>query len=165
MGYMGKLEITAGLIALLLIASGVSASEEEYYTWVDENGVVNFSERNPQGYNARHVTAGQRQFGYHYEDEEPEEPPADPQSSEQAVPPAGERPIDKELVEEEKRINQEIAATKRTNCNIGRLNLKQLQNYNRIRMKDDDGKVRVLTDEEKQARIAEAQKTINENCE
>ena len=160
--YMGKLETTAGLLVLALTLATQAFAEEEYYTWVDENGVTNYAERNPQGYSARHITAEQR-FGFR-EANQPEPATAAESESDEEIPPPGERDIDRQLVEEEKRINQELAAAKQTNCNIGRLNLKQLQNYNRIRMKDKDGEVRFLSEEEKQARIREAQTVIRENC-
>ena len=62
MSYMGKLEFAVGLFCAVLLALPVLA-EEDYYTWIDENGVVNYSERNPQGYNAQYVRREAR-FGY-----------------------------------------------------------------------------------------------------
>jgi hypothetical protein len=53
---------------------------------------------------------------------------------------------------------------KKSNCNIGKLNLAQLQNYHRIKVQGDDGQVRVLSDEEKQSRVDKAKTTIRENC-
>ena len=160
MVYMRKLESTAGLIGLLiLVCATTSNAEDEYYTWVDEDGVVNYSEHNPQGFDARFITSSQR-FGYQSDE------PLEQEAPEQTAAPAAdeERDIDVEIATQKARIDKEIAAAKKSNCNIGKLNLAQLQNYNRIKVQDDDGQVRVLSEEEKQSRIDRAKTTISENC-
>lgn len=168
--YMGKLEIATGLMiaALLMSGNATAAAEEEYYTWIDENGITNYAERNPQGYEARYVTADEQRFGYQTgrEEEAPEpslEAPAE-DDAEEATTEELNRDVDAEIAAEKQRIDREIAAAKKSNCNIGKLNLAQLTNYNRIKIKDDDGQVRVLSDEEKQSRIDRARATIRENC-
>lgn len=163
MVYMRKLESTVGLIGLLvLLYTAISNAEDEYYTWIDEDGVVNYSEHNPQGFDARFITPSQR-FGYQkpLEQEAPEQT-----ATQQTAAPAAEeeRDIDVEIATQKARIDKEIAAAKKSNCNIGKLNLAQLQNYNRIKVQGDDGQVRVLSDEEKQSRIDRAKTTIRENC-
>ena len=160
MVYIRKLESTAGLIGLLiLLYATTSNAEDEYYTWVDEDGVVNYSEHNPQGFDARFITRSQR-FGYQSDE------PLEQEAPEQTAAPAAdeERDIDVEIATQKARIDKEIAAAKKSNCNIGKLNLAQLQNYNRIKVQDDDGQVRVLSEEEKQSRIDRAKTTISENC-
>ena len=156
---MRKLESTAGLIGLLiLVCAATSNAEDEYYTWVDEDGVVNYSEHNPQGFDARFITRSQR-FGYQSDE------PLEQEAPEQAATAAEvERDIDVEIATQRARIDKEIAAAKKSNCNIGKLNLAQLQSYNRIKVQDDDGQVRVLSEEEKQSRIDRAKTTISENC-
>lgn len=170
MVYMRKLESTAGLLGLLVLFFATPTyAEAEYYTWVDENGVVNYAQRNPQGFDARFVTSSQR-FGYQSDEPSEREVAAQDRTqqneTQQAAAPtaADERDIDVEIANEKARIDKEVAAAKKANCNIGKLNLAQLQNYNRIKVQGDDGQVKVLSDEEKQARIDRAQKTINENC-
>lgn len=164
---MGKLEFTAGLILITaLTVSSASSAEEEYYTWVDENGITNYAERNPSGYEARFITREQQRFGYRTEENEPEAPKVEAAEGAGGVSATAEAnsDIDAEIADEKDRIDQEIAAAKKSNCNIGKLNLAQLSNYNRIKIKDDDGKVRILSDEEKQGRIDRARATIAENC-
>ena len=162
MVYMRKLESTVGLIGLLvLLYAATSNAEDEYYTWIDENGVVNYSEHNPPGVDARFITHGQR-FGYQSDEPEEQETPA--QTTTQKPAAEEERDIDVEIATQKTRIDKEIAAAKKSNCNIGKLNLAQLQNYNRIKVQGDDGQVRVLSDEEKQSRIDKAKETIKENC-
>ncbi|HAK52927.1 MAG TPA: hypothetical protein DCM54_13640 [Gammaproteobacteria bacterium] len=61
---MRKLKLFNQLKALPLLAifAVSSAFAAEYYTWVDENGVTNYSQRSPEGYSAEHITESQR-FG------------------------------------------------------------------------------------------------------
>ena len=165
MVYMRKLESTAGLIGLLiLVCAATSNAEDEYFTWVDEDGVVNYSEHNPQGFDARFITRSQR-FGYQSEEPLGQEAPEQTATQQTAAPAAeDERDIDVEIATQKTRIDKEIAAAKKSNCNIGKLNLAQLQNYHRVKVQDDDGQVRVLSEEEKQSKIDRAQTTISENC-
>ena len=165
MVYMRKLESTAGLIGLLiLVCAATSNAEDEYYTWVDEDGVVNYSEHNPQGFDARFITRSQR-FGYQSEEPLGQEAPEQTATRRTAAPAAeNERDIDVEIATQKARIDKEIAAAKKSNCNIGKLNLAQLQNYHRVKVQDDDGQVRVLSEEEKQSKIDRAKTTISENC-
>lgn len=162
-GYMGKLEIALGLSVFMIAAS---ASASEYYTWVDENGVTNYSEKNPQGYDAQHVTP-QSRFGYRYQSRTlAPESDAGPAEEEAPTDPAEmtDEQIDQQIASERARIDQEIARAKASNCKIGQRNLAQLEAYARVRVRDDDGQARVLTDSEKADRIAQARNTIRENC-
>lgn len=158
---MRKLESAAGLIGLLLLLhSATSRAEDAYYTWVDEHGVVNYSERNPQQFDARLITRDQR-FGYQRDKTIEKQAPV-PQPSSLAE--EAERDIDVEIATQKTRIHQEIAAAEKSNCNIGKLNLAQLESYNRIKVQELDGQIRVLTEEEKQSRVDAAKKTITDNC-
>ena len=46
--------IVISTTASLFAANGTHAAQE-YYTWIDENGVKNYAQRNPRGYKARRV--------------------------------------------------------------------------------------------------------------
>ena len=166
MVYMRKLESTAGLIGLLILVftTTTNAGEApEYYTWVDENGVVNYAQRNPQGYQAEYVTGSQR-FGY--SNEQADVTPEAATSSEDTTDPdqTDDAEIDAQIASEKARFDKEIAAAKKSNCTIGKRNLAQLESYARVKVRDDDGTERVLTDSEKSARINKAKQTIRENC-
>ena len=168
---MRKLEKAAGLLAVLLTTI-FSVQAAEFYTWVDENGVVNYSERDPQEYDARLVSdrpdAGPRQFGYQRSRTAPEEPAAAEAVEEE--PDFGEDgegldpEIDAQIAEEKARMEAEVAKVKKSNCAIGKRNLAQLETYARVRVADENGGERVLTDAEKQSRISKARQTIRENC-
>jgi hypothetical protein len=168
---MKKLEtavsIGAGVIAafaMLMLAPSVLAAE--YYTWVDENGVTNYSERNPQGYSADHITAENR-FGYKNPGrlDAPSGDESETAASEEPLTEnAADEDVDKFIADERARIDMEIAKAKKSNCAIGKRNLAQLEAYSRIRVKDEDGTERVLTDAEKGNRMSQARQTIRENC-
>lgn len=170
------MKLFIGFIALLF-AVGTFA-ESEYYVWVDENGVTNFAEKNPQGYEARQIGRGQR-----YEEDvarttqprgrrpgavpEPEpEPEPTPQNTTATGVPGSDNGVNPdELVAQEKAaIAAKIAETKRANCEIGKRNLAQLESYSRIRVKDDSGQERVLSEDERQGQINEARQIVRDNC-
>ena len=163
MVYMRKLESTVGLIGLLILFLTTTTNAAEYYTWVDENGVVNYAARSPQGYQAKYVTGSQR-FGYSRGEadgaSEAATPPVDTASPDQI----DDKAFDAQIAGERARINQEIAAAKKSNCAIAKRNLAQLEAYARIKVRDDDGSEKVLTETEKSTRVNQAKQTIRENC-
>jgi|TARA_Y100000310_G_scaffold268350_2_gene280901 hypothetical protein len=144
------------LTLLFLAFSHSGKAEEPYYIWVDENGVKNFSQRNPKDVDATFVSRSQP-FGTRTTAADSRRPPGEPPASESqaatsAVP-------DADMAEEDQAVQEEIARIRASNCNIGKRNLAKLKAYARIRVGD-----RVLTDEEKQQRIESAEKTIEDNC-
>ncbi len=167
---MQNLPFLSGITSLLLAftSSQLLASEAEYYTWVDENGVTNYAEKEPTGYNARFITREAAQFGYgvrpRANDPEQAAPELPADSPEPTPDENGQADIDAQVAAERARVDAEIAAAKRSNCQIGKRNLVQLEAYARIRVKDGDGEERVLTDTEKAERISKARQTIRENC-
>jgi hypothetical protein len=152
----------AGLI-LGICAASVTAQEAEYYTWVDENGVTNYAERNPEGINATFVGRG-RAFGRPGSLFESGEPagavPAVTESGEEATA------IDPDLLVEESAaaLAAQLAEQKRANCEAGKNNLAQLRAFARIRVSDELGENRILTDEEKAERTEQARQVIRDNC-
>lgn len=158
---MGKLEFAVGFFCIILIALPAIA-EEDYYTWVDENGVVNYSERNPQGYDARFITRETR-FGYENRRSTfPPEPESAPESEEGPdLETDAEFETEMAQIEADKARNEEI---RRSNCRVARLNLEKLANYNRIRVEDENGDMRFLDEAEKQERINQARQSVQDNC-
>ncbi len=158
------------LVTLMCFTDSALAKEEAYYTWIDENGVTNYSERDPKNQNAVLVSPANTRFGY--------QSPTQSRStntSQQASLPTGQttttsdtdpasQDADAQMQAERDQVQESIAKVKASNCQIGRRNLAKLEAYSRIRVKEKDGTERVLTDEEKQAKINDARKTISENC-
>ena len=156
-------------LTLVCVTDAALAKEEAYYTWVDENGVVNYSERDPKNQNAVLVSPSNTRFGYRSLPERPSD-----NNNQQASLPTGQSTTtdneqaspeaDAEMQAERDQVQQAIAKVKASNCQAGRRNLARLEAYARIRVKNSDGTERILTDEEKQAKMNDAKKTISENC-
>lgn len=147
--------IVFGAAVSLLMPQNLFGAQE-YFTWVDENGVTNYSQRNPQGYQAQRVSKTHK-FGEQVFLEQRPSPSTQVAITDEVDPDA----LVAEQVAAEAR---KIAATKRSNCEIGKKNLTNLQAFSRIRVTEDDGSVRVLTTAEKATKTETARQVIRENC-
>lgn len=149
------------LTLLLLVLSYSSQAEEPYYIWVDEDGITNYSQRNPRNVDATFVSRSQAFGAKKAPTQRGSRPGQVPASESKAeTTPAQDLEMDKE----EQAVQEEIARIRTSNCDLGKRNLAKLQAYARIRIRDPDGGERVLTDNEKQQRIERARKTIKDNC-
>lgn len=162
---MRILILNIGLLAIFSVSAMSAIAEEDYYVWVDENGVTNYAQRNPQGYNADYVGRS-RQFGQHIDPRRPGAAPIDVEQSNNSSTKKQTKAIDPDalVAEERAALTAEINATKASNCEIGKKNLAQLQTFNRIRVQDEDGVTRVLTSSEKDDKTTQARQVIQENC-
>ncbi len=138
------------LIGGLLLAMSATAMASQVYTWVDEKGVTHFSEQPPNGRPAASFSTS---------------------SPVSRMPPPAKLPAQEEKAPEQeaidKKVKREIAvkeAERKKYCETVRTRLAYLENNPRLRA-EIDGEMRRLTEEERQARIAEAQKAIKESCE
>ncbi|SFI97256.1 protein of unknown function [Pseudomonas guineae] len=137
----------------LLLAISATAMASQVYKWVDAQGVTHFSAQPPQGQEATSINTAAAQ-------------PKPVASDEKKAAPTFESIADPEQAAIDKKVKQQIAAKeakRKKYCEDVRTNLAQLQNNPRVRI-DVDGEVRRLSEEERQSRISEAQKSINENC-
>ncbi len=149
------------LFAICGFLASTAIGAAEYYTWVDENGVTNYAQRNPQGYDAE-LVGSSRPFGYRRESGRPQEQQQGSTSSESTT--SDESDDDFSIEEQRRAIDEQIAEVKRTNCEMGKRNLAQLEAFRRIRVRDEDGEERMLDEEEKAQRINESRQIIRENC-
>jgi hypothetical protein len=143
------------------------------YRWVDDNGVVNYAERKPRGVSEDRVTVV-----------EGDESSASARSSGSTASPAptagltsqtatsGMPPLDDrqeqmmaELQQNEANRQEQVATIRKDNCERSRRVLNNLSVNNRIRVRGEDGNERIITEEERQQRIAEAQQGIVANCD
>lgn len=157
------------ILVVALLAALTPSVQGEYYTWVDENGVVNFSETNPAGKESIRVDPDARperqpQFGEL--PPPPREPEPEPAPSTAATPESSESEVDPdELVAEEvAELVAKQAEVNRENCERGKRNLAKLQGYNRIKVRGEDGEERFMSEEEIAARSAEARQIVSEFC-
>ena len=141
------------LLGAMLIAVSLSANAV-FYKWVDAKGVTQYSQSPPP-------------FG-HYQEmrsslpvadtdaQPPEETSPPPQDS--ATGPAAAAPPD-----DQQQARQQAAREK--NCQLAKQRLSQLENHPRVRYTAADGSVRVISEEEKQTKLMETRKMMDEMCQ
>lgn len=140
------------LAGTLLLALSSPSMASQIYKWVDANGTTHYGAQPPQDRPATNVNTLVA--------------PPRPVAAPAAQAPA-EGVVDAEQEAINAKVKAEVAAQAEQlaeNCKIYRNNLAQMQNNPRVRI-EVDGEVRRLTEEERQTRMAEAEKIIKENCQ
>ena len=156
---------TCHIIILCLVSLSVRA-EIDYYTWVDEDGITNYSQRDPNDYTAEHITGPIKRDLSKGRPQANSSSAPPPVAQSRPVTPAAEQQIDPDALVAEQRaiLASKLAETRRSNCVIGKRNLAQLSAYRRIRVSDEKGENRILTEEEKAAKTETARQVVRENC-
>lgn len=143
----------------------------EVYRWVDENGVVNYSERPPG--DGRGERVNRNRAGAPAEAiRNPFLPPAPAAVARDLPeptppPPADAPPVDPRMQElEAERIARAEALERERaeKCERLRAAFDRLTATQRIRIQDEDGQTRIIGEDERQARITRAQEGIVEFC-
>ncbi|WP_417787592.1 DUF4124 domain-containing protein [Stutzerimonas xanthomarina] len=141
-----RLTILAGGL-LLALSSSIMAGQ--VYKWVDADGVTHFGAQPPQGQQAETLNTAIA--------------PPKPTVTENAAPElsgeAEQRDIDRKV----KRQVAKQEAERQRYCTTLRTSLAQLQNNPRVRVEEEGG-IRRLNEEERQARIGETQQKIADSC-
>jgi hypothetical protein len=151
--------------ALLLIAlAGGFAQAEEIYRWVDENGVVNFTQLKPKDVSAQQLSTVAGGSTMISEDSAATRPA--PTQSTPAKQDLNQTQQDmlQDLQAAETARREEVARIRAANCQKSRKVLAQLSAKDRIRVRADDGTERIMSEDERQSRIEEAQQGIVQNC-
>ncbi len=139
----------------------------EVYRWVDENGVVNYTQLSPPGTNAQLIRTRPGRPSETIRNVEPGQSvnatdatgaPAEPKLS------AEQQRRLQEMQAAERARQEEMARIRSFNCERSRNVLSHLTAGPRIRAVGPDGQSRVIPDDELQRRIAAAQRAIAENC-
>ncbi|PTS83014.1 DUF4124 domain-containing protein [Pseudomonas sp. HMWF032] len=147
---MRRMMITSSL----MLAMSATAMASQVYKWVDAKGVTHFSAQPPQGQEATSINTAV--------------PALKPAANEEPKPaPTFESIANPEQAAIDEKVKKDVAAKeaeRKKYCENVRTNLAQLQNNPRLSM-EVDGEVRRLTEDERQARISETQKSITDNCE
>lgn len=128
------------------------------YRWVDETGVVNYTQIKPEGVPSQRVSADTgRPFA---------NVPAAPDAA--AAPQPALTDNQQKMLEglraAEAARQAEVAKVREANCEQARAVLERLSARGRIRVVGDDGEQRVMPDEERQQRISQAQGSVAANC-
>lgn len=152
MRFVCKLGLVLCALPLLMGAS--------VYRWVDESGVVNYTQIKPEGVDAELVSAD---TGRRIIDPPAPAPAADRTAGQSELDENQQQMLDKLRAAETAR-QQEIANIRKANCEQAREQLHKLTSRGRIRVVGDDGVERVMPDEERRERIDEAQRAVAANC-
>ncbi|WP_353405825.1 DUF4124 domain-containing protein [Pseudoteredinibacter isoporae] len=147
--------ISTSCIALCCLATGLISNDalaaKKFYKWVDKDGVTHYSERPPRGQKAQVVTtyAGR----------------GTPATS--AAPKADEEDSQETNKQEAAAQQSEPAApTKNPRiCQSARRNLDILERSNRVRLQDENGELKTLSNEEKEKQRRTAQQAVEQHCE
>lgn len=142
------------LLGSLMLALSAPVMAAQVYKWVDAQGVTHFGAQPPADAKAATVDTkiAQPPSGF------PLPPKAAP-----TLPPSAD---EKQKAADEK-VKQEVAqqeAERAKYCDTLRTNLAQLKNNPRIRIADDNGDMRKIPEEERQARITETEQDLQKNC-
>lgn len=140
------------ILGSLLLTLSTTAMASQVYKWVDDKGVTHFGANPPQGQAATSVNTVIAQPKAAVKAATPTAPALDSGEAEQKV-------IDAKV----KQQVAEQAAERKKYCESVRTNLAQLQNNPRLRTEVNGEQVR-LGEDQRQAKIADAQKAIKENC-
>ena len=132
---------------LLALCGNVMAAQ--VYKWVDAQGVTHFGAQPPQGQQVETVNTVT----------------APAKSTTMPAPVVeDETEVDQQSIDRKvKRQVAEQETERKRYCETMRTNLAQLQNNPRVRV-EEKGETRRITEEERQAKIAETRSKIAENC-
>ncbi len=167
------LTLAAGMLlgTVLLYPEHAAA---ETYRWVDNNGIVNYSERKPKGVDPARLTvigdkASRRQSRTRELPNADSPTPVAQNTGATEPAPAELNEKQQKMLEDLQRAEAErlanVAQIKADNCERSRRVLANLSTNGRLKVKGEDGNVRVLPEEERLQGIADAQRGIAANCD
>jgi hypothetical protein len=135
------------LAATLALTIGSAPSQAaQIYKWVDAQGVTHFDAQPPAGQPAQEIDV----------QKPAPPPPSAPKEPDATVEQqAADAKVKKQVAAEESK--------RKEYCDQQRTNLAQLQNNPRVR-EEVNGEFRRFTEEERQARIAEVKKSLEDTC-
>jgi hypothetical protein len=135
------------LAAALTGAISTASQAAQIYKWVDAQGVTHFDAQPPAGQQVQQIDV-QKPVA-------PPPPAAPGKTNAEAEQRAADAKVKKQVAAESSR-RAEFCSTQRTN-------LAELQNNPRVR-EEVNGEFRRFTEEERQARIVEVKKSIDDTC-
>jgi hypothetical protein len=136
----------------------------DVYRWVGPDGVVNYTQMKPDGVQAERVHAqGGRPSAAAPAPSEPADRSAAQSADASQLSPKQQEMLN-DLQSAEAARKQEVARIREANCERSRRVLDRLSANARIRVRDDSGDERIMGEDERQNRIAEAQQGVAENC-
>ena len=142
------------LLGVMLIAATLTA-QGAFYKWVDANGVTQYTQSPPPSGQYQEMHSSALPASDPASELQREETTAKDQN---APDTAAENPAQ----DDQKQAAQQAA--REQNCQLARQRLAQLETHGRIRYQADDGSIQVMSEEEKQAKLAETRKMMADMC-
>jgi ABC-type uncharacterized transport system involved in gliding motility auxiliary subunit len=154
---------TARLLTAILTAwltSTAVMAAKDYYKWTDDAGVTHYSARKPHGREAAviKVTTGKRMA----ESTESANSKATPNSKEQSNPAKTNTAPPTPAATQTETTTESLKDPER--CEVAQKNLQILLNNSKVRMRDENGEIHYISEEEKVQRIQEFQRAADESC-
>ena len=142
------------LLGAILFAVSLSA-HAALYKWVDADGVTQYTQTPPPSGRFQELHSAPPPASRSISEQQPAE--ASPEEQDAPAATAETPPQD-----DQSQVEQQAA--REQNCHLARERLSQLENHARLRYKAADGSVRVMSEEEKQAKLTETRTMITESC-
>jgi hypothetical protein len=140
----------------------------EIYRWVDENGVVNYTQQRPSNVDVdvdvEQITTRTGTRGLSSEIPATPAPTASIDENQQGDLTDDQQAMLERLRSTESVRQEQVAEIRTSNCKQARTMLQDLQARGRVRVRDGNS-VRVMDEDERQQRIGEAQEGVAVNCE
>lgn len=137
-----------------LLASVSEAQEKTMYTWTDENGVVHFSDIEPQGQQAREEAIPRN--------ESPGSP--DPYASQAMSDPNYADALRKQIAADNE-VARRKEADRSTKCASWQAELSRLEPNRRVFYTNEQGETERMDDVERSNRVSELKSQIAHNCQ
>jgi hypothetical protein len=141
-------------VAVAALGIAVSAHAEKMYQWTDENGVVHFSDKKPQGQDFKTVDV-------------PTAPTTGtvspiPPGTDQAAPSAAQQRRDE--IAQSRQQSREKQAANEAQCAAWQAEVDRLEPHRRVFFTNEEGETERMDDVERTNTVAELKKKIAENC-
>ena len=147
----------------------------EAYRWVDKDGVHYTQQAPPEGIKAEKIRFREGGAAVTVDETPSPTPPADG-TKDAGAPNGGVPAADQNLSPDQQTMLEnlrkaeaarqaEVVKIREANCTKARDVLERLSVTGRIRVRDDSGQERAMSEDERQSRIDEAQRAIVQNCE
>lgn len=151
---MSRIGITLLCVLALPAAAATSAAERAYYIWYDARGIPTYSQTRPANQEAQQhalpeaANPGPPIRSGGEADEQAQIDPAPPGQTDEYV----------------EHMDEVSAQARALNCRIGQTAVAQLNRFQKVFARGQDGLWRQMNAEQRAARVAKNQKLIEENC-
>lgn len=144
------------ILAVAVMGVSIGAHAEKMYQWTDENGVVHFSDKKPQGQDFKTVDV----------------PTAPTTGTVSPIPPGSEQAADapsaaqqrRDEIAESRQQSREKQAANEAQCAAWQAEVDRLEPHRRVFFTNEEGETERMDDVERTNTVADLKKKIAANC-